>query len=84
MEINRRYDVLFPTRNSQPNRHRIVVRLEAIAMKKLRLGLVLVALIVSATVSACDNKLPPTKAPDAGQSPYVAGNSVTKAGSAGN
>ncbi|WP_181763306.1 hypothetical protein [Mesorhizobium sp. B2-4-15] len=53
-------------------------------MKKLRLGLVLVALIVSATVSACDNKLPPTKAPDAGQSPYVAGNSVTKAGSAGN
>jgi hypothetical protein len=37
-------------------------------MKKLRLGFVLVAL----TVSACDNKLPPTKAPGAEQSPHVA------------
>ena len=36
-------------------------------MKKLRLSLVLVAL----AVSACDNKLPPTKAPGAEQSAYA-------------
>lgn len=47
-------------------------------MKKLRLGLVLVAL----TVSACDNKLPPTKAPGAQQSSY-AGNPVTDKGIVG-
>ena len=44
-------------------------------MKKLRLSLVLVAL----AVSACDNKLPPTKAPGAEQSSH-AGNPVMNAG----
>ena len=52
---------------------------EAITMKKLRLGLVLVTLIVS----ACDNKLPPTKAPGAEQSPYPASNAVMNAGTVG-
>ncbi|MGX7872240.1 hypothetical protein ACVDG5_004670 [Mesorhizobium sp. ORM6] len=48
-------------------------------MKKLKSCLVLMVLIVS----ACDNKLPPTKAPGAEQSPYVAGNSVTDTGIVG-
>lgn len=48
-------------------------------MKKLGLSLVLVAL----AVSACDNKLPPTKAPGAEQSAYVNGNPVVTAGAPG-
>ncbi|AEH89601.1 MULTISPECIES: hypothetical protein [Mesorhizobium] len=46
-------------------------------MKKLRLGLVLVAL----AVSACDNKLPPTTAPGAEQS--LASNPVVNTGTVG-
>lgn len=41
-------------------------------MKKLRLGLVLLAL----TVSACDNRLPPTKALGADQGANVTSNPV--------
>ncbi|GLQ78226.1 hypothetical protein GCM10007881_17420 [Mesorhizobium huakuii] len=48
-------------------------------MKKLGLGLVLVAL----AVSACDNKLPPSKAPGAEQGAYVASNPVVTAGGTG-
>ncbi|WP_202354991.1 hypothetical protein [Mesorhizobium sp. 113-3-3] len=48
-------------------------------MKKLGFGLVLVAL----AVSACDNKLPPTKAPGAEQSAYVVSNPVVTAGTSG-
>lgn len=47
-------------------------------MKKLGLVLVLVAL----TVSACDNKLPPTKAPLAEQSSH-ASNPAMNAGTVG-
>ena len=47
-------------------------------MKKLGFGLVLVAL----AVSACDNKLPPTKAPGAEQSSH-ASNPVMNAGTVG-
>lgn len=47
-------------------------------MKKLGFGLVLVAL----AVSACDNKLPPTKAPGAEQSSH-ASNPVPNAGIVG-
>lgn len=47
-------------------------------MNKLRFGLVLVAL----AVSACDNKLPPTKASGAEQS-FHASNPVTNAETVG-
>ncbi|WP_155765442.1 hypothetical protein [Mesorhizobium erdmanii] len=43
------------------------VRMEAITMKKLRSGLILLALIVS----ACDNRLPPTKAAGTEQSGHA-------------
>ncbi|BAB53609.1 msl7943 [Mesorhizobium japonicum MAFF 303099] len=55
------------------------MRLEAIAMKKLGLALVLLVL----AVSACDNKLPPTKAPGAEQSSY-ASNPVMSTETVGN